>query len=216
MSQQVISITRALTRIKTIKNQLEDLSHGLYVLVANKHRLEVEKNPAATDGIDKTRQDYQRYWSLYNEYVSIKQAIQKSNFENKVIFNGKEKSIAELLFERELLEGRLVLFNNIEKQNAKVISEVEQQKNLLESEIEKSSARITVELKDSEQEFITQAIANDTEMKKRRYELVRCCGFDVDNYLVNERKSLDKFKEELDYILSEYNATTMITVEVNE
>lgn len=216
MTQQTISITRALTRIKTIKNQLNDLSHGLYVVANNNYRYVVEKNPVIIETIDNARQEYQRFWSLYNEYVNIKKAIQKSNFEKKVIFDGKERTIAELLFERELLESRLTLFNNIEKQNSKAISEIEQQKNLLESEVEKSSARITAELKDSDQEFINQSIANDTEMKKRRYELVRCCGFDVDGYLSTERKSLDKFKEELDYILSEYNATTMITVDVSE
>lgn len=138
MSERKMTIARGLTRLKTIKAQLNNISqqigqYGAWV-DKQKHPLgdtnhnDIKKNHAQAR--EKVASLYQQFHDLKNEHIKIKLAIDKANMNTSIEVAGKIMTIHEaLLYEREVAsyiseltsaykrsvsaaEQRVKLFNN--------------------------------------------------------------------------------------------------------
>jgi hypothetical protein len=111
MSERKLTIARGLTRLKTIKAQLENISTNIQQYGAwndkTKHPLgdtthnDIKKNHAQAR--EKVASLYQQFNDLKAEYIKIKLAIDKANMVTDIEVAGKVMTIHEaLIYEREI------------------------------------------------------------------------------------------------------------------
>lgn len=111
MSERKMTIARGLTRLKTIKAQLEGISGNIKAYGAwvdkQKHPLgdtshnDIKRNHSQAK--EKVQSLYQQFNDLMAEHIKIKKAIDRANMKTNIEVAGKVMTLHEaLLYEREV------------------------------------------------------------------------------------------------------------------
>jgi hypothetical protein len=105
--QRKMTIARALTRLKTIKAQLQKINNdiGNYGAISSKSRSPLGDPKASLDknhnqAIEHIRSLYQQFEDLTKEYIKIKTAIDKANMQTIITVANKTMTIQEALVYR--------------------------------------------------------------------------------------------------------------------
>lgn len=226
MTQQTITVTRAITRTKTIKDLLKDLTGSSFIGTANSVMVE-GKDQKVVDFIAGSKSNMDKFNGLMDEYVKLKTAIRKSNENTFVELSIGKMSVAEVLVMKELLDVREELYGNIRRQNSSALANVEKVEQALNNELitmrEKmrtvaglpKTGEFTPTTHEDKVNFDFVEMSIQREEKKitdaRKIELIS--GFDVEAWLAKELEAIRLFKEEIDYLLSESNAKTILEIE---
>lgn len=111
--QRTMTIKRGMTRLKTIKGQLNNITEKIQQYGAvndkQKHMLGDTTLPNTPEGIKKNHEEarkvvgalYQQFNDLINEYTKIKVAIDKANSETFIYVAGKRMSLREALIYKQ-------------------------------------------------------------------------------------------------------------------
>lgn len=205
---QTISITRALTRIKTNKDQLNNLENEKYVV----SELSVEVDSKRVKAFKANSQsNFDKAKSLVAESVSLQQAIRKSNLETKVTIANEEMTVSEAIIRKDLASYQRDIFSTIRSQSMRADSQIED----ADSKIEQKAREFVERLKTNEdnKDQLDRAFELGRQSAERELKRVKVAGFNVDSFLVEELDRLNQFLQEVDYVLSESNAVTMIEVD---
>lgn len=205
---QTISITRALTRIKTNKDQLNNLENEKYVV----SELAVEVDSKRVKAFKANSQsNFDKAKSLVAESVALQQAIRKSNLETKVTIANEEMTVSEAIIRKDLASYQRDIFSTIRSQSMRADSQIED----ADSKIEQKAREFVERLKTNEdnKDQLDRAFELGRQSAERELKRVKVAGFNVDSFLVEELDRLNQFLQEVDYVLSESNAVTMIEVD---
>lgn len=200
-----ISITRALTRVKVIEKQLEQLSYDKYV----RSVLEQDKDKKQSEDFkSESKSNFDKFNSLFDESVSLQKVIRKSNEDTLVRISGKEMTVSEALILKSLIEHKQQLLSNIRDQNSNANNEIEK----AETQIESKAQSFVQSLKTENQSQIDDAMKVGRLSATKELRKVRLTGLNVEQILKEDLEFVQEFLVEVDYVLSESNATTLIEI----
>ena len=207
-----MSITRALTRAKTIEKQLTRLVESQYVVTLMKREVDDESD-VYQDNLKMTKSNFDQFNDLFAELNNIKAAVRKSNEVTKVVIGGEELSVADALVYKNTIVYRNNFLDRITRENRNAESRVEQSK--ISADTKFASVRENLiknsQGQDVSEDYLKTVLTEEERRLKKAIVEVKVSGIkDVNEYIEAERKRIDTFIEEVDYVLSESNATTII------
>lgn len=171
------------------------------------------------------RTDYQKVNDLISNYIKLKSALLSSNagIQNttevkKVTVDGKEYTMAELIFVSDEIYG-----NNKHKSafKSKLLNKLKQDYSVVLSRIENQNNRIEADIKD----YLNKASASDKTLSaediKKRSEIFHADGDYIMVDPLNIKEVIDKleaeikaFKTDCDATISENNALTTVELDL--
>lgn len=207
-----MSITRALTRAKTIEKQLARLVESQYVVTLMKREVDDESD-VFKDNLKMTQANFDQFNDLFAELNNIKAAVRKSNEVTKVVIGGEELTVADALVYKNTIVYRNNFLDRITRENRNAESRVEQSK--ISADTKFASVRENLiknsQGQDVSEDYLKTVLTEEERRLKKAIVEVKVSGIkDVNDYIEAERKRIDTFIEEVDYVLSESNATTVI------
>ena len=203
-AQQQISITQALAELKLIRKRFEKvLKDAKFITVKTKSKtIDVDEFSRAAKG------SYQSFRDLVSRYNKVKAAIVISNATATVMIAGRKYSIAEAVERKRSIEVEKTLLNTMRAQWQCTSMEAERHQEIQQERLDKM---LLQELgKDSKTSVDVVTALTDTFMKNNKAELIDPIGLDAKIKELSEE--LDNFETNADWVLSESNCRTMITV----
>lgn len=202
-----LTITRALSRIKVIQNRLEDLSSNRSFVSSV---LSTEANSTRWQEFkSKSQSLWDEYKSLVSEYSKLKSAIKVANQTTKVVICGSEMTVEEALIKKTLSKYELSVLENVKRQLVSAENEISSANDKIESTARQFAEKLARDNATADQ--IEKAVEIGRSSAKKEFQRELVIGFKsdqvqlaIDNY--------NKFLEEVDYVLSESNATTLIEI----
>lgn len=210
-----INVTRALTRIKHLEELIDKLKSNSQFFSTDT-LAKIEKNPLAVAEFKrKTKSNFDQYLALNNEYLALKRAIRQSNETTTIILSGKEVTVADAIVMKNRLSARKSFLKIVREQYANARTAVENAENRTDAEATALRERLTRDLSNSgvSKETITSMV--EEQVKLLRHENYRqLVGLEeIINWIPEEEDRLVDIEEELDYLLSEANASTIINIQ---
>lgn len=207
-----MSITRALTRAKTIEKQLTRLVESQFVVTLMKREVDDESD-VFKDNLKMTQSNFDQFNDLFAELNNIKAAVRKSNEVTKVVIGGEELTVADALVYKNTIVYRNNFLDRITRENRSAESRVEQSK--ISADTKFASVRENLiknsQGQDVSEDYLKTVLTEEERRLKKAIIEVKVSGINnVNEYIEAERKRIDTFIEEVDYVLSESNATTII------
>lgn len=198
-----ISITRALGELKLLDKRIQSsIDSARFVSI---------KVPS--DTYETTSSDSKKYQSWYDKInqlqrnrVLLKRAITLSNAKTFVKLNGESMTVADAIVEKSMVPSERVLLDKMKANMREVRAQVDRHNSNLDIEISSLTERATSKEKvaSSDLDFV------------ETYRKSRVAGFndplDMESKILELSERLDKFDAEVDYVLSESNSSTLITV----
>lgn len=207
-----MSITRALTRAKTIEKQLTRLVESQYVVTLMKREVD-DATDVFKDNLKMTQSNFDQFNDLFAELNNIKAAVRKSNEVTKVVIGGEELTVADALVYKNTIVYRNNFLDRITRENRNAESRVEQSK--ISADTKFASVRENLiknsQGQDVSEDYLKTVLTEEERRLKKATVEVKVSGINnVNEFIEAERKRIDTFIEEVDYVLSESNATTII------
>ena len=203
-TQQQMSITQALAELKLIRKRFEKvLKDAKFTTVKTKSKqVDVEEfNREA-------KASYQSFRDLVSRYNKVKAAIVVSNATATVTVAGKQYSIAEAVERKRSIEVERNLLNTMRAQWNYSSSEVERHQEIQQERLDKM---LLQELgKDSKTSVEVVTALTETFMKNNKAELIDPLGLAAKIKELSDE--LDNFETNVDWVLSESNGRTIITI----
>lgn len=209
MGKITMSIHRALSELKTYDDRIDRAARGIFV-IANKKSNDKIHGKSIDEFKNDAKGKLASYYALAENQRRIKAAVVLSNASVKVKIAGTEYTVAEAIerkakiyHDEELLK---TLQDQFTHQNAKVENENSQLPQKLESYLQSI-------LGDKDKRTVEDIALHTKAFEDRnKYELIDPCNISKQIEELDSR--IISFKNEVDYILSESNATTFIDVDL--
>ena len=207
-----MSITRALTRAKTIEKQLARLVESQFVITLMKREVD-DVTDVYQDNLKMTQANFDQFNDLFAELNNIKAAVRKSNEVTKVVIGGEELTVADALVYKNTIVYRNSFLDRITRENRNAESRVEQSK--INADTKFATVRENLiknsQGQDVSEDYLKTVLTEEERRLKKAIVEVKVSGINnVNEFIEAERKRIDTFIEEVDYVLSESNATTII------
>lgn len=207
-----MSITRALTRAKTIEKQLARLVESQFVVTLMKREVD-DVTDVFKDNLKMTQSNFDQFNDLFAELNNIKAAVRKSNEVTKVVIGGEELTVADALVYKNTIVYRNSFLDRITRENRNAESRVEQSK--ISADTKFATVRENLiknsQGQDVSEDYLKTVLTEEERRLKKAIVEVKVSGINnVNEFIEAERKRIDTFIEEVDYVLSESNATTII------
>lgn len=201
-----ISVTRALAQIKSLNDRIGRGCKEAFVshLVGGKHPQGIEKTAVETQ----LKANVQSVEDLIKERSKLKNAVVISNATTKVKIAGVEMTVAEAIERKGSIQLEEQFLNSMRQQLVATQNIVDRQNQVANTKIDAAIQQIAG--KDRK--------ADETELKVVRESIeakdgaVLLDSADIRGKIESLQKSIDEFKLEVDFALSEVNAKTEISV----
>lgn len=210
-NQVTVTVTRALARVKIIKDLLEDLKKECFVGYVRSS----EKNGEMAQQYQRNSQaNIDEYKSLVKEYVAIKTAIHQFNDTKTVTVLGlPEMTVAAILVEKSILQDRRDILNTVRDQYSDALHQQQRANITIDNEVSAYLANQEKQFGDTagSKEAIDQLVKTYREAKEKERSLDIVSGFNHAEFIEKESEFINSFMNEIDTILSEINATNTIS-----
>lgn len=175
--------------------------------------LESTKGNQSVKEFEKSSQSYfDKFQALLKESTALQLKLREVNQTTEIKVAGKTMTISEALILKNLVNHRKHLLNQITRQNSKAESEIETNEGKIETKANATFEKLSKENASKEQMEAQLQVTRSSAILE--FRLAKIAGFDVKSFIDKETEFLTNFNEEIDYVLSEINATTTIEVEV--
>ncbi len=207
-----ITVTRALSELKTLKLRFEKSLRDLNVVaVSQGTKL---RSPYTSykkeDFEEKAKSGLQSTNALYGRIIALKAAIDKSNSVTKIKICNQEMTIQEALVQKKYIDLKHDLLNTLKSQATKMRQDFDAAAQENTAAIEKMVASTIGRDGSDQQKANARKEAEEYINKTREVNPVDPCGIDT---LIKElEEAISEFENNVDYALSESNSTTTITI----
>jgi hypothetical protein len=204
MSGQTMSVTQALAELKLLRRRIDSaLTGAKFVTIVTKKSM-VDKGRFETQA----RASMQSYRDLMERYYKIKSAIVRSNAVTEVAVAGRTYSVAEAVERKRSIDQERNLLRLMMDQYEEVTKAFERHR---DSEQARVDRMLAVELgKDSKTNIDVVKSLTETILAENRAEIVD--PLNIATQIAETKKSIEEFETNVDWVLSECNGKTMITV----
>ena len=201
MSNSGITITRALTELKTLDKRIQKaIDSGSFISFQGQFYKPSEQTKNAAS-------DYQSIVDLLERRKKIKSLIVMCNAVTKVTICGKEMTIAEAIETKSSIKHLENLLNRLKSQYSQANVSVENINEKVRRDLE-SKTKMTGEKEDSKMdinEFSTTYLGLHG---VKLYDPIK-----ISSKISETEDYITKFKSEVDFVLTEKNSTTYINVD---
>jgi hypothetical protein len=199
-----ISITQALAELKLMQRRMASALDGERFIVVKKKRDNLDVACFSTEAVAA----YQSYVDLVSRYNAFKAAIVQSNATTEVVVAGVTYTVAGAVERKRSIELEKTLHVTLRTQYAAVQREFEEHQRQEQIRVERL---LQAELsKDTKTNVETVTALTETFLAQNKAEIVDPLGLAA--RLTTLTKSIDDFETKVDWVLSESNGRTMITV----
>jgi len=195
-----ISITRALVELKTLDSRIQKkIDTGVFVSFRGQFH-----QPA--DGIKDALANYQSINDLIERRKRIKSAIITSNATTKVTICGQSMTVAEAIETKSSIKHKKNLLAVLKRQYGTASSNIEMINSRVRKDLESKSSRDG----DKEKQQMSLEDFSKTYIDLHGVELYD--PLKVSEKIEQMEAYITQFEQEVDYVLSEKNAVTLIEV----
>lgn len=204
-----ISITRALKELTLLEKRITDsISNSTFVSYAKKSSVKILNTYTRDDFNALAISNYDSINKLIDRRVEIKSKIVESNANTVVTIGGKEYTVASAIEAKTLIKFKKQLLSKLEQQYRNAVHIVSMENEKVDEKIYnmiKEAGSDDNQSKDlSEDSYITK-YKNTNE-----YDLVN--PIKIQEKIEVLKKEIEDFESEVDFVLSESNAITKITI----
>jgi hypothetical protein len=209
MSVVKMSAHRALSELKLFDKRIEKGCSGTFI-AANKvsNKMIAGRNVEDTKSLIKA--NFQSMTTLIENRKRIKSALVKSNSSTVVTIGGKEYTVAEAVERKNSVQLDQAFLNTLKQQFTQSNNLVEQQNGQLQTKLETYLQSVLGEKSNRTSDDVKAHTKVFEDSNK--FELVD--PNKVADYVNKYEKEIDGFISEVDYSLSESNATTFFEVDL--
>lgn len=198
MSQ--ISITRALVELKTLDKRIQkQIDSSVFVSFKGQFY-----QPA--DGIKDAASNFQSVNDLIERRKKIKSAIIKSNATTNVNICGQSMSVAELIETKSSIKHKKNLLAVLKTQYGNAVNTVETINARVRKELENKSTR------DNDKDKQQMSLEEFSKMYISLHGVEVFDPIKISQKIEQLEQFIVQFEQEVDYVMSEKNAVTLITV----
>ena len=208
MSKQTMSIHRALAELKSYDDRITRSTDQNFV-IANKKSNDKIAGKTIEECKQQIRGGFASYYALTENQRRIKSAVVLSNAITKVKIGGIEYTAAEAIERKAKLHHDESFLKKLKQQFNTQNKKVEDENAALPEKLESYLQSI---LGEKDKRTVEDISAHTKAFEDRnKYELID--PSDIAKQIEKLEESITGFKTEVDYVLSESNATTFIEVE---
>ena len=207
-----ITVTRALSELKTLKARFEKSLRDLNIVAVNQgSKL---RSPFTSykkeDFEEKAKAGLQSTNALYARIILLKTAIDRSNSVTKVKICGQELTIQEVLVQKKYLELKHDQLAELKSQATKMRADFDSAVQENNAAIEKMVASTVGRDGNDQQKAQARREAEEYINKTREVTTVDPC--EIDRLIKELEDNISEFENNVDYALSESNSTTTISI----
>jgi len=215
MTTQQISVTRALVELKRLDERITKAISGGQFIARTIGRDTNRKVVGSTDSVSAVEQKIQGSFDKVNSLIAnrerMKSAIVMSNANTKVTILGKVVSVAEAIELKSTVGFRSQYMNTMRQQLTAERNQVDKSAIMLDAEIETSLN--TLYGADSKK-IDAETMKSVSDVKKSQKEQALLDSGKVEEKIAAVEADILNLTSELDFVLSESNAKTVIEVEL--
>ena len=202
-----MSIHRALAEIKLYDKRIYDLMNERFVRAEKVRYTKI-------DGVDRDqleqtmKSNFQKLMAIMANRQKLKSAIAESNQRTMVTIGGIEMTVTDAIEQKNYLAVKQTVLSNLRSQFNRANAEVLSYENNFQSGLERY---INASIRETANE---ELIASLTKSYKEinEVELINPC--ELHKVIDKMSKEISDFENEVDYVLSESNAVTIIEVDL--
>ena len=199
-----MSVTQALAELKLLRRRIESALDGSKFVVMVTKKSMVDRGRFETQA----RGSMQSYRDLMDRYYKLKSAIVRSNAITEVVIAGRTYSMAEAVERKRSIDQERNLLRLMMDQYEEVTKTFERHR---EAEQARVDRMLAVELgKDSKTNIDVIKSLTETILAENRAEIVDPLNIGVQ--ITETKKSIEEFETNVDWVLSECNGKTMISI----
>lgn len=199
-----ISVTRALTELKTLDKRIQAATTADSVFVSVSGQLR-KPHPEATSAISR----FQHINDLIERRRKLKSLLTISNATTLVKICDMEMTVAEAIEMKSSIKHKKTLLNTLKRQYADALAEIENvnemQRNMLQKQLGAKDKDGGVSLSAKE-----LSVYSEEYMKVNGLSLYDPIG--IKDKMTQLENFITEFESQVDHVLSEKNATTLIKV----
>lgn len=203
MAKQEMSLHRIIAEIKSAEQKLHGLSNAGFVYTAP-----ADNDTEITEAVKLSQSGFDKYDNLLSNLATLKAARNRANATTIVKIAGREMTIDEALAQKAANVFRLSLLNTLRSQMTNGKARVDAVQAQIEQRISQQVAAASTGSKkatDQEVEVFRTLAERNTKLKLVTFPGLPGKIEDIATYL-------EQFATEVDYVLSEANATTKVEV----
>jgi len=199
--KQKMTITRALVELKTLDKRIQkSIDESLFVSIEG----ELRKPDVRAE---KAQANYDRVRDLLERRVRIKSSIVISNATTTVRICGRDMTVAEAIELKTSIKNYKNLLSQMKRQYGNSVQSMELENDRARRTLESSLVR-----NDSDKEKDRQSVEDYSRQYMKVNGVKLYDPLDITNKITEVDKFVVDFESEVDFILSERNATTFIEV----
>jgi hypothetical protein len=206
MSKVRMSVHRGLAELKLYDNKINSVMLNPFIASAKMSDKTIggKTIEEVEDDIDG---NFHKLIALIKNRDALKSAIVKSNAETTVMIGSQEMTVAEAIERKGSISYKRTFLNILTKQFTAVNNFVNNSNEQLQPKLENHLQSVLAEKRDVETVKQLTKLFED----KHKYILIDPCH--VQNYISRLTEEVEEFSTQVDYVLSESNATTFFDVE---
>lgn len=204
-----ITITRALTQLKTAGGRIEKvINDGTFVGMTYATPTDED---AQKRKVDEIKSSFQSVTDLIEYHSLLKRRIAQSNAVTTVTIGGKEYTVTEALAAKETMRYNAMLLSKLKYAYTTTVAKLNKSQEAFRESLNEFVERQQESLKDIEEsaDILAKRVAEYT----NKNQLVLQDPIGIVERINELEKEVNSFQEEIDYALSESNATTTIEVD---
>lgn len=201
-----LSIARALVELKTLDSRINKITSSTqWIMYKTKNK---NSNYSEEEYKKTTQSEFQSLNDLITRRNNVKNAIMKSNSVTEVEVGGNKMTVSQAIEYKQTIEYKKNLLDNLKKQRQMVTIEFESHKQRVQNKIDDNIKVICG--KDSKPDETVIKSVSEGISKGDPIEIFDPLG--LDKVIKEMEMSIENFVANVDYVLSESNALTTITV----
>lgn len=208
-----ISITRALTEIKNLDDQIKKaIAQGrfCYATKGKEDRMTVPGTTSTPQALkEKIESTYQKIHDLTTRRAKLKDAIQKSNSVTEVVVNNVRMTVQQAIETKQSIDYKRMLFEQMRQNYTMCVSEVERQNRTLDTQIENAVQQAYNNDKGKVTQEQYDAVATP---RRKDHEYAILDPLNIQSLLETMAEEINGFVMEVDFVLAESNARTEIEI----
>lgn len=212
MTTETMTIHRGLAELKVLENRIVKTISEAKFCAAAKQSMKKLDGVSIEDYKIASQSSYDTIANLIARHDAIKKAVAISNAKTIVTIAGKEYTVAEAIYMNQHgIDLKLRLYSQLSDQYSAAIRNIETTNAMLS---DRADRYVTNGISTSEKANMDAGTIRDMRDDYiDRETMVLVDGISIKEKMENLAAEIDKFKAEVDAVLSASNATTEITIE---
>ena len=209
MTTENMSVHRAMREIKMLDKKISDSSTEAVFVTHTTKGADSVGGVKKDKKMETMRSEYQQLCDWMKRLCVLKTAVQQSNAVTKVIINGVEYTVAEAIAKKnyDMEHKKTILRSMVHQFNTSQVR-IENNNTMLE---QRANDRLKAIYGN-----VTSTNAADAEATKKAFieneTAVLVDPMNIDKLIKELKDEIDAFESEVDAVLSESNAVTMLTI----